>query len=155
MAASARTAALALLSRRDYTAAELKSKLDDKGYDANQIEQALADLRASRIVDDRRVAMSHVRTATTVKGRGRIRIARELAARGIDKDTIAEAMQGVGADHEAVAIRKILTRKRWVGRSASLKERQKMFRHLMARGYPGDAISKALGGSVEDEDTDN
>lgn len=140
----ARGAALTLASRRDYTARELTDKLHDRGFDADAIASALDDLRARGVVDDARVAAAHVRTASAVKGRGRVRIRRELIARGVAADVIDTAMAGMAKDDELASIRKILARKRWTP-GAPLAQRQKLFRHLLGRGFPADLISRALG----------
>jgi len=146
-----RAAAWALVARRDYTTAELTTRLTDKGYDAAAIAGAIASLRESRALDDRRVAAAHVRTARGVKGRGRVRIARELTARGLSRDVIDEAMSVVAPDEELASIRRILVRKRWPA-NPSRADRQRMFRHLFGRGFPADAIGKALGTRDEDPD---
>ena len=148
---TARGAALALAARRDYTAAELERKLTDKGYDAEAIAAAIAGLRDSRVIDDRRVAHAHVRTARAVKGRGRVRIARELAARGLGREVIDEALEGIEPAEELASIRRILTRKRWPAKPTRA-DRQRMFRHLFARGFAAEAISKALGARQDDHD---
>jgi len=139
-----------MVSRRDYTAAELESKLIDKGYDRETASAAVASLASIRIIDDRRVAAAHVRTAAAIKGRGRLRIARELAARGVSREIITTALGEVAREDELASIRKILARKRWPT-SPSRLERQRMYRHLLARGFPADLISRALGGR-DDED---
>lgn len=149
-ARSARAAALALVSRRDFTAAELESRLKEKGYDADAIADALADLRAGRFIDDRRVAAAHVRTAAVIKGRGRVRIARELTARGVSRDLIEDALGGVNPAGELASMRRILARKRWP-EHPTMAQRQRMFRHLLGRGFPADLISKALGGRRDDD----
>ena len=141
------------MSRRDYTAAELESRLKDNGYDTEAIADALADLRAGRFIDDRRVAAAYVRTSAAIKGRGRVRIARELAARGVSRDLIDEALAGVAAGDELASIRRILARKRWPARP-SMAERQRMFRHLLGRGFPADAIGQALGGRDDGDPED-
>jgi regulatory protein len=151
---TARAAALALAARRDYTAAELERKLTDRGYDADTIATAIASLRESRVIDDRRVAFAHVRTARAIKGRGRVRIARELGARGLEREIIDEALGGIEPAEELTSIRRILTRKRWPAKP-SRAERQRMFRHLFGRGFPADAIIKAMGGQDDDEDDDS
>jgi regulatory protein len=138
------TAALTLLSRRDYTTAELRQKLTDRGYAEAEVTGVLDDLTARGLLDDRRVAAAHVRSATAIKGRGRHRIARELAARGISRDIADELLASVEARDETAAIRRILERKRWPVRP-SLADKRKMFQHLMRRGFPVDAIRKALG----------
>jgi len=142
-----RGTALTLLSRRDYTSSELRKKLLERDHDADAVNTLIQDLTTSRLLDDRRVAASHVRTAAAIKGRGRLRIARELAARGLPKDIVSEALGAVEKQDEAAAIRKILTRKRWPA-EPSLADRRRMFQHLLRRGFPSDAIGKALGGSV-------
>ena len=147
-----RGAALGLLSRRDYTTSELRKKLLDREYEAEAIDVLIQDLTASRLLDDRRVAASHVRTATAIKGRGKLRVARELAARGLSKDIVSQALAAIEKPDEAAAIRKILARKKWPP-DPSLADRRRMFQHLLRRGFPADAIGKALGrGSAELED---
>ena len=148
---NARSAALTLASRRDYTARELTDRLHDKGFDAEAVASALDDLRAKGVVNDARVAAAHVRTATAIKGRGRVRIKRELIARGVAADVIAAAMAGVASEDELASIRKILARKRWRP-GAPLAERQKIFRHLLGRGFPADLIGRALGKDDRDDD---
>lgn len=149
---TARAAALTLLSRRDYTAAELESMLTDKGHEPDAIALVIADLIAQRTLDDRRTAAAHVRRAAAIKGRGRVRIARELQARGISRELIDEALGTVARDDEVAAIRKILTRKRYAATPTRL-ERQRMYRHLLGRGFPADLIGRALG-HPDDEDAD-
>ena len=146
----ARAAALTLASRRDYTARELTDKLKDRGFDAETISASLDDLRARGVVNDARVAAAHVRTASEVKGRGRIRIARELTARGVPSDVITAALESVARDDEMAAIRKILSRKRWTP-GAPIAVRQRLYRHLLGRGFPADLIGRALGRHGDDE----
>jgi SOS response regulatory protein OraA/RecX len=60
-------------------------------------------------------------------------------------------LRAVEPGDELAAIRKILDRKRWPTHPTRA-ERQKMYRHLMGRGFPSDLISKALGGRVDDDE---
>src|SRR5690242_6859922 len=109
---AARTAALRLLSRRDYTSAELRDKLASREYSAGDIDEALASLAAERLLDDRRAAAAHVRTASRVKGRGRLRIQRELEARGLDRDVVRQALEELPAADESAALDRWLQRRR-------------------------------------------
>ncbi|HEX5070130.1 MAG TPA: regulatory protein RecX [Vicinamibacterales bacterium] len=149
-AGTVRATALTLLSRRDYTTAELRSKLADKGYDTETIDVAVAELTSQHLLDDRRSAAAHVRRAAAIKGRGRVRISRELAARGLSREIIDEALAAVARDDEMAAIRRILSRKRWPANPSRL-ERQGMYRHLLGRGFPADLIGRALGRHDEDD----
>ena len=148
---SARGYALTLLSRRDYTVHELRTKLIDRGYDEVAIGPLLGDLGTSGALDDRRVAAAHVRTAAGIKGRGRYRIARELSARGIPRGIADAVLAEMNATAEIDGLRRILARKRYP-RKPSLAERRRMYQHLMRRGFGSDAIRKALGGDLEGDD---
>ena len=64
-----------------------------------------------RLVDDRRVAAAHVRTASRIKGRGRLRIHRELEARGIEQAVVREVLAELSPKTSVDAIRALLARK--------------------------------------------
>ena len=90
-----------------------------------------------------------MRTATGIKGRGRLRVGRELAVRGVPREIITDVLSGIEGSDEAAAIRKILSRRRWPARP-TLDDRRRMFQHLFRRGFPPDAIRRALGGDIDD-----
>ena len=100
-------------------------------------------LTADGTLDDRRVAAAHLRTAARVKGRGRLRIARELQARGVERDVVRALVGEVSTEDEAAGIERVLVRKR-VPAKLSAGERRKIFAHLLRRGFPADAITQAL-----------
>jgi len=149
---SARSLALRLLGRRDYTAAELRQKLVDRETAPDDADDVIARLQAEGLVDDRRAAAAHVRTAANLKLRGRGRIARELAARGVDAEIAGEALAPLTPDADAEAIARILARKRVPAR-LDPAERRRIFQHLLRRGFSADAIVRALRdrGRGEDE----
>jgi regulatory protein len=138
--------------RRDYTAAELRDRLLDKGFSESDADDCVARLIADRTLDDRRVALSHVRTARDIKGRGRLRIERELIQRGIAPALAHEAVGTLPAEDDHAQIARVLSRKRLPAR-LSLAERRRIFQHLLRRGFPAEAISKALRNRGQ-EDTD-
>lgn len=140
---SARGAALQLLSRRDYTTAEIQNKLADREFPADEIDAAVARLRADGLLDDRRVAAAHIRTASRIKHRGRLRIQRDLEARGIDRSVVRELLAELPADEEASAIAHVLERKRLPARP-TMADRRRLFQQLLRRGFTADVIAKAL-----------
>jgi regulatory protein len=143
-------AALRLLGRRDYTRAEITSRLLDKGYPADDVDTAIAALVADRSIDDRRAALAHVRAAARLKGRGRLRIARELEHRGVAKDLAREALSELPVEDERAAIRRFLERKRFPERPTAI-ERRRAFQQLLRRGFTVDAVSRALRGGIDEE----
>ena len=78
-----------------------------------------------------------------LKLRGRGRIARELAARGVDAEVAGEALASLAPDADAEAIARILARKRVPAR-LDPAERRRIFQHLLRRGFSADAIGRAL-----------
>jgi regulatory protein len=140
---STRTAALNLLGRRDYTTAELRSRLADRGYPPVEIQAVSEEFEAKHLLDDRRVAAAFVRTAVAIKGRGRLRIERELRARGVAPALAHELVAAVGPDDEERTIRAILAKKRFPSRP-SPAERRRMFAHLLRRGFPAAVVIRAL-----------
>jgi|GEM_PF-753759 len=149
-AGNIRTTAFGLLGRRDYTTAELTQKLTDRGYDSADVEGTVADLVRDRMLDDRRVAEAHVRTASRLKGRGTIRIRRELSARGIASAIIDEVTRDVSSDDQLAAIGRIVERKTG-GRALDPAARRRLFQQLLRRGFPADLIAKALRYKPDDD----
>jgi regulatory protein len=142
-AGTPRVAALRLLGRRDYTRAELAERLTRRGYPAADIDAALQRLAGEGLIDDRRVAASFIRVASRVKGRGRLRIARDLEARGVDAAIVREALEALPEEEDADAIERLLTRRNLPAR-LTLVERRRLFQQLLRRGFPPDAIARAL-----------
>ena len=102
----AKTKALRLLGGRDYSARALTDRLR-KDFDERTVNDVVASLAEIGAVDDARYAgllVDHY-----VRGRrfGRRRVARELAAKGIDPETAREALDACDAD-ERDAIREWL-----------------------------------------------
>ena len=134
-----------MLSRRELSRAELTDKLIDRGFERDDVAEAVERLAAKRFVDDRRAAFAHVRTASRLKGRGRLRIQRELESRGFSRELTREALAEIPPDNDMEAIRRFIERKR---RSSdeTPAARRKLFSQLLRRGFPAGMISKVLKG---------
>ena len=147
----ARATALRLLTRRDYTAKELRTKLLERDVPEAEVTSVLTDLADAGVVNDQRVAEAFVRVASTVKGRGRLRISRELEQRGIDRAIIRDALAALPVDDETASIRRFLDRKHLPAR-LSPAEHRRVFGQLVRRGFSADMIAKAVRGRGADQD---
>ncbi len=152
-ATDARIAALRLLTRREYTTAEITAKLIDRGCSTEDATSVVEGLVKDRLLDDRRAAGAHVRTALRVKARGRHRIARELESRGVDKTLTRELLGDVTPQDEDAAIRRILVARR-APANPDVAQRRKLFQHLLRRGFSTDAIARVLRGDDEYPDAE-
>jgi regulatory protein len=143
---SAYADAIRLLARRELSVKEMRDRLADREHPADEIERAIAHLRETRALDDGRVARAYARTAANVKGRGRLRVMRELHAMGIARETASEALTEIFADaDERALIAKALQKKmRGRPRIADRAEHARLYQYLMRQGFTPAGISAAL-----------
>ena len=126
--------------------ASLRARLLDREHPADEVDAALAHLVETRALDDDRVARAYARTAANVKGRGRLRVLRELSAMGIAKETAAQALAEVFGDlDERALIERALQKKlRGRPRATSPADRARLYQYLMRQGFSPAAIAIAL-----------
>jgi regulatory protein len=143
---SAYADALRLLARRELTEKQLRDRLLDRDHPRDEIDRVVAHLLESRTLDDDRVARAYARTASGVKGRGRLRVMRELTEMGVAKQTATEAVAEVFADvDERALIAKALQKKmRGRARIADPAEHARLYQYLMRQGFTPAAIVAAL-----------
>ena len=143
---SAYTDGLLLLGRRELSVTEMRSRLLDRGHSAEETDAAIAKLIETGALDDRRVARAFARTASKVKGRGRLRVMRELHAMGISRDIASEAVAEVfGELDERAMIQRAIQKKLRGGRKPqTLQERARLYQFLMRQGFTPAAVSAAL-----------
>jgi regulatory protein len=152
---SANVMAITLLARRDFSAAELRRKLKDRGYTEAAIAPVLSELEGARIVDDRRFGDNMV-AARARRGQGPRRIQQELRKSGLSAETIQTTMDQAkeeGPDFIALAR---ATRSRKFGSEIpkDRKERARQARFLQYRGFSTDHIRAVLEGVPDDDDPD-
>lgn len=83
---------LKLLSKRDYTTAEIKKKLSMRDIPAMEQEEIVGFLEKKGFIDDFRYANNFVTTHTT---RGDVRIRYELLRKGISREIISQALLNI------------------------------------------------------------
>jgi regulatory protein len=132
-----------MLSRRELSRAEVIDRLLDRGFERDDVQAAVDRLTENRFLDDRRAASTHVRTASRLKGRGRLRIQRELEARGVSRDIAREVLTEIPPDDDLHAIRKFVERKQRT-MDDTPASRRKLFGQLLRRGFSSEMISKVL-----------
>jgi len=88
---SAYQAALKILSRRDYFLAELRGRLVQKEFNADEVDDALRRCAELGLLDDERVARRFVELRAVSRGWGPRRLEAELRQRGVDKGLAAAA----------------------------------------------------------------
>jgi regulatory protein len=144
---AAYSAALAMLSRRELSEAQLRERLARKEHDPGAIDAAIARLRDARAVDDRRVALAVARTEAAVKARGRARVLLKLRAIGIPPGIAEEAADEIlGGLGEAALLERAIER-RLRGPAAAITDParfRRLLQQLIRQGFPPALVYRAL-----------
>jgi len=141
-AEAVRTAAIALLARRDFAGTELHARLIRQGFEEATVTSVLAGLGREAVLDDGRYAQNYV-AYHAGRGHGPLRIAAELRRRGLAADLI-EAALATGPDWSALAC-KVCRAKFGLQAAASWAQRARRARFLQYRGFSSDHIRAATG----------
>ena len=149
--------ATAYLSRKPHTEKEVAGYLIGKGYDAEETASAVARLKEYGYLDDAAYSKLYFEYGFE-KGRGRDRIARELAGKGVPRDIIDQAYEELEEkpDEEEVAMElaaQILRETGMDPADMSYEEKQKLqariVRRLASRGFSGSVCYRAARETVK------
>jgi len=146
MAESLLGRALKLLARREHSRVELKRKLAIHTEDEIAIERVLDDLEARGWLSERRVVEQavHARRARF----GAHRIERDLLAKGVSEEAIAEALPDIRGG-ELQAAREVWRRKFRGRLPRNASERGRQARFLQGRGFGLEVIYQIIKGGDE------
>lgn len=138
--------AVAMLSRRPYSVAELRRALERKFADSADVPGVLARLRQLGYLDDAKFADAYAASLARVRNYGRHRVRRELKSKLVDYRVIDHAVENAftsvnerellerAVDKKIRTLRKPMTR----ARLASLCQ------SLIRRGFRADDIMKTI-----------
>ena len=154
--ADAYTDALRLLAGRELSVAELRARLLDRDHGPEDADLAVERLREAGALNDERVARAYARTAIDIKGRGRLRIARELHEKGIAREVVTAALAEVfGELDERALVTKALQKKlRGRPKPTTQSELARLYQYLMRQGFSPAVVSDELRRLRGRDDTD-
>jgi regulatory protein len=137
---------LHLLGRRELSVQQLRERLLDREHTREDVDRAVDLLLENKALDDARVAGAYVRTALKIKGRGRLRIQRELQMIGIPKEVAAGALaDAFGEVDERSLITKALEKKlRPPKKITTPADYARIFQFLMRQGFSPATITAVL-----------
>lgn len=142
-----RAAALRLLTGRDRSEAELKQKLLQLGFSAEQAEEALEYCRGYGYLDDRRYALERARMLLR-NGRGiGSRILLDLRKRGISATVAQAALEEAGRDFDTEDLLRQQLERRFPGfcyERADDKLKRRVVSYFQRRGYRLEQIFSLL-----------
>lgn len=137
--------AVRMLARRELSELQIRQRLRRKAFSDEDVDEAIARLKAERTLDDVRVAGAIARTETGIRKRGPLRVRQKLAAAGITgaaaDAAIEEATSQVDMDAllEAALSRRLGTQTIDDDRTMS-----RLYRQLTSQGFEQDRVLRLL-----------
>jgi regulatory protein len=148
----ARSAAIALLARRDLTQRALTERLERTGFARETAAHAVAVLAEERLVDDLRYA-AHAVASRRARGQGPLRIKAELLRQGLAATLVEHALREAEIDWTECA-RALKRRHFGAAPARSQRDRSRQMRFLCQRGYTLAQARAAVGGRSEPDEAD-
>ena len=136
--------ALRWLSARELSEAQVRKRLDRRGYTSKAVDPAVRKLIQERTLDDRRCATAVARTEARIRRRGPRRIMGRLIAMRIDRDLAKEVVSELFGESDEQDLLEQTMDRRLRGHIAKLKdpnERRKLLGYLVRQGFSASAAS--------------
>ncbi len=147
--ADAYLTALTMLSRRELSEAQVRTRLARKEFAADDIDAAVERLLQDGTLNDRRVALAAARLESAVRHRGRSRVIQKLRTLGIGSEIAESAVSEVFEEVDEGALLDRAFERRLRGqepKDLDAKGRGRIVRGLAGQGFAIEAILKRLRG---------
>ena len=135
---------LRLITMKDRTKKEIISKLREKNYDENEIQNEIEFLENYGYIDDKRYAERFVNDAVNLKKWGKKRIEAELLLRGISREIISDAIEILFPDDMRERLVDQMKSRYKDADFSNIKERTRIFNYYARRGFSPDEIKGAM-----------
>jgi len=145
--------ALRLLSLRDHSCREMRSKLSERGYSGPVLDRTIDRLVELKYLDDGQFAVHRARHLACNKLYGNRRIQADLLEKGMSRDITDSAISEVRLEmEEAEGLKRLIKKKHGQREAQDLdqKDRRRLVQSLLRKGYPAALIFENLGKSTED-----
>ncbi len=137
--------ALSVLSRSAKSEKQLTSKMQEKGYDKQFIDNAIIRLKQQKYLDDERYSEMLINSKINVSKYGKRKIKETLYEKGINREIIDEKLSQISEDDELeraciVGAKKLRTLKEEDTRKIIIK----LSNHLINKGFEFSTVKKAV-----------
>lgn len=146
----ARESALRLLSRRQHSEKELRTKLLEREFDPSVVDSLLSDFRNLDLLNDRRFAAACVHDILMKRPSGTRHIKQQLRLKGVNETIVEEILkEQFGRDSELSLAReaaaKHMRRYRVSGKKIErLKQQKRLADFLARRGFDWETVSSVV-----------
>ena len=144
--------ALRIIERAYKTEKEMRKRLSEKGYEKEEIDEAVNFLKEYKFIDDDSYVKLYIKEK--IKSYGSQKIKYSLINKGISKEVIEEELNNIESE-EMKQTALCLAEKKYKNLSKSEKDRFKLYnkicRYLISRGYEYDMV-KSITNKVLERD---
>ncbi len=143
--------AVDLLAARPYSTKQLSDKLKRRGYEAEEVEEAIARLQSRRYLDDTDLCQRQCRIYLDEQRRSWQAVKYKLREKGFSGEDIEKALADSGVDLDIyeynVCLKLLQSHFR-----PSAADRQKCMAYLYRKGFNGSSIRAAVDDFLADSD---
>lgn len=148
----ARRIALKQLESRQRTEEELRRALARRNTPPDVIDELMVRFRDVGLIDDRAFASALASTRVGVQRRGAARIRQELQDKGVARDIVEEAIQGIHPDDEMDAAVALAHKRASTMRNLEAHvARRRLYGALARRGFSPEVVRRAVESALDEE----
>lgn len=135
-----------ILGRRDHSKKELSEKLQRSGFQPETINNIIADLSESKLLNDGSFARQFARNKIIQKPVGRRELAYSLKKKGISDEILELTLEEVYSEFDEEQLAKDLAKKKikTINHPEPLKSKKKISDFLFRRGFNWEIIEKVF-----------
>ena len=137
----ARRRCLHLLEYSPRTAYQLKKRLMDDGFSAEQADDAIRYAESFGYVDDGNYATEYVRSGCQKKSRRQLHM--QLSSRGVDKESIEDALEAY-ADEQQNTVRRLAQKRLMQKPPRTEEDFLRAVKSLVSKGFPYEMAKRAV-----------
>lgn len=135
---------LKLITIKDRTEKEIRTKLKEKNFDENTIEEEIEFLSNYGYINDNRYAQHFTSDAINIKKWGKSRIRTELLRRGVDRDVVDEVIEAAFSETDDDRLYTEMEKRFKNADFSNMKERTRIFNFYLRRGFSPEEIKGAM-----------
>lgn len=130
-----------ILSRRDHSIHEVKTKLKRKGFTENQVTEAVTWLQEQKLLDDKKFARTFVENTLLYRAVGPRYLKLKLQQKGIAGPVLAAALQQAFPPGRESEVAKEAANAWRRAHPAHASDKNRLYRFLISRGFSPDKIT--------------
>jgi regulatory protein len=142
------------LARRAHSEKELRTKLLNKGFEKNLVDEILSQLKQQKLIDDAAFAHSFVRSRLASKPLGELALRRELRNKGITEEQISAVLQITYNEKSQIEYARELVQKKLpqFGNLDDRVKKKRLANFLVRRGFDWELVKDVLNEKFKSED---